>query len=243
LAVVAQPKPVLGCGHARDRPGGGADERPDHQAPVAVAGRAERDGGNGGHHRVHRHEDALAGVLHLAVWNPGRRLERGQEHRRGQDDAGQDDLGAAVGDREDRQRQAAHREVRGGHRELERERLLERGLLVRLGLLDVLVGDADLLKPGQRDQRREDDPPEPELLAGEERGDGKLPHQAETSDPGQEGGVDQCAARSVDTQVVDTLLEPSFGNGLPDGVAPSRRVCPCIAHGVLRMRDQHQRRG
>ena len=72
-----------------------------------------------------------------------------------------------------------------------RERLLVGVLLVDLALLDVLVGDPDLLEERERDQGREDQGPEPEVGCSDERGDREVSRQPDRRDPRAEPGVDQ----------------------------------------------------
>jgi arylsulfatase A-like enzyme len=106
----------------------------------------------------------------------------------------------AVDDRDDRERDE-HRHRRDRRRDqLDGERALERELLVRLLLLDVLVADADELQLRQQSQRDHQHAPEAVVGSRQQRGQHEPPKQAEPAEPNVEGAVDQYAAGRIAPQ-------------------------------------------
>ena len=119
--------------------------------------------------------------------------------------------------------QREHRREQGEeeqrHAELERERLLERQLLVRVPLLDVLVGDPDLLDPHEGHDDRQDESPYAELLARQEAGDGEASERPDSRKPDLERRVDDRAARCPVTKALLARLQTQLVLGVADRVA------------------------
>jgi len=131
------------------------------QSPVTETGDGQRYGDDEADDGLDRSEQSLAGKVHLAVIDPQRRLqgvgdERGQHHQ-----PQHHQHPVPVDERDQRQRRHHGHERRGGHDQLERERTLERGFLVGLVLLDVLVADPHVLEPREDAERDHQYAPDP----------------------------------------------------------------------------------
>ena len=161
----------------------------------------------------------------LPVVDPERGLKGIGDKRRDQHQAGRYELPVAVDDGDDRQRRDHRDDGRGGHQELERERLLERGLLVGLLLLDVLVADAHELELREHSEGDEQYAPYPVVRRGQERREDESPDQAERAEADVEDAVDHDSASGVRAQAASARVDaPAATDRLP-GVGRRRRFC------------------
>ena len=190
-AVEAKGQAVWRRGERQRRPGQGADDGADDEAPVAVARGRQGDRHREADERLDREQDPLAEEVEVSVEDPDRRLERAPDHHQGQDERRRDEFGSPVDDAEERRDRGHQGGEPDPRAELEGERALEGELLVGGLLLDELVGHRHLLDGDEQSEGEQDDAPDAEVTAGDEAGDDDRAQHVHRAEADQEGGVDQ----------------------------------------------------
>ncbi len=196
-----------GRDHAREVP----HRRADHEAPHARAAGGERHRHGERDDRDDALQQALAGEVHAAEEDPGRRLERERERQvRGRGHEGEQSR-VAVERRDDRRQRAQDQREDGRDRELEREGALELERLLGLVLGDERLVDAHPLEADDGHRRHGHDAVEPDRRRAQQPRDDQPLGEHEEVDPRKRDGVDQRAADDPPPQLAARDRRPVGG--------------------------------